>query len=66
MQLLKGVGDYSMIKKVALECKMPFCYGGGIKNSKQALTIIGLGVEKIAFSSSAVLNPSLVTEISKE
>lgn len=58
--------DYSMIKKVALECKMPFCYGGGIKNSKQALTIIGLGVEKIAFSSSAVLNPSLVTEISKE
>ncbi|EOI6869233.1 imidazole glycerol phosphate synthase subunit HisF [Yersinia enterocolitica] len=58
--------DYSMIKKVALECKMPFCYGGGIKNAMQALTIISLGVEKIALSSSAVLNPSLVTEISKE
>jgi len=56
--------DFSMIKKLAAECRMPLCYGGGIKNVDHAKRIISLGVEKIAISSSFVDNPSLVTEIS--
>ena len=45
---------------------MPFCYGGGIKTAAQASKIISLGVEKIAVSSSAIENPNLITQISKE
>ncbi|MBT1258755.1 AglZ/HisF2 family acetamidino modification protein [Pseudomonas sp. VS40] len=58
--------DYALIQKMAMECRMPFCYGGGISNADQAKKIIGLGVEKIALSTAAVLNPSLVKQIADE
>ncbi|MEQ6123439.1 AglZ/HisF2 family acetamidino modification protein [Pseudotenacibaculum sp. MALMAid0570] len=57
--------DYKMIKKLASECRMPLCYGGGVKTVDQAQKIFSLGVEKIAISSEAVKNPELITEISK-
>lgn len=56
--------DYSMIEKLAMECRMPLCYGGGINNANQAKQIFSLGVEKIAISSSAITNPKLITELS--
>ncbi len=55
--------DYKMIENLASECRMPFCYGGGIKTVKQAKKIFSLGVEKIALSSSAISNLELVKEI---
>jgi cyclase len=55
--------DYNLIKNLAVECRMPFCYGGGITNVEQARKIISLGVEKIAISSAAVDNPELLKEI---
>ena len=58
--------DYKMIENLAAECRMPLCYGGGIKTPEQAQKIFNLGVEKIAISSSAVLNPELIREIAKE
>ncbi|MEY8214553.1 MAG: AglZ/HisF2 family acetamidino modification protein [Colwellia sp.] len=58
--------DYHMIEKLALECRMPFCYGGGITTKEQARKIIALGVEKIALSASIISNPNLITEISDE
>lgn len=58
--------DYHLIANLARECRMPLCYGGGIKTIKQALKIIGLGVEKIAISSAAIENPVLIEEIAKE
>ena len=58
--------DFEMIAHLANECRMPICYGGGIKDAKQASTIIGLGVEKIAISSAAIECPQLVSEISQE
>jgi len=58
--------DYKMIENLAVECRMPLCYGGGIKTVKQAQRIFNLGVEKIALSSSVLENMSLVTEIAKE
>ena len=57
--------DYKMIKKLASDCRMPLCYGGGVKTVDQAQKIFSLGVEKIAISSEAVKNPELITEISK-
>ena len=58
--------DYRMIANLAAECRMPLCYGGGIKTPEQAKRIIGLGVEKVAISSAAVESPELVTQIAAE
>ena len=57
--------DYKMIENLAAECRMPLCYGGGVKTVEQAQRIFSLGVEKIAISSSAVSNPGLVAEIAR-
>ena len=58
--------NYNLIRKLAEECRMPLCYGGGIKSIAQAEKIISLGVEKVAISSSAVYNPDLLSKISKK
>lgn len=58
--------DYRMIANLAYECRMPLCYGGGVKTSEQAKRIIGLGVEKVAISSAAVEDPSLISRIADE
>jgi cyclase len=55
--------DYRMIEHVAAESRMPLCYGGGVKTAEQAKTIIGLGIEKVAISSAAIDNPSLVSQV---
>jgi cyclase len=55
--------DFNLIKNLAFECRMPFCYGGGITTVDQAKKIISLGVEKIALSSAALSNPQLLKEI---
>ena len=58
--------DYKMIENIANECRMPLCYGGGIKTASQAQKILSLGVEKIAISSVVFNNPDLVRKISIE
>jgi cyclase len=58
--------DFRLIAQVAVECRMPLCYGGGIKTVDQAKRIIGLGVEKIAVSSVALENPAIVSLIANE
>lgn len=56
--------NFEMIKLWATECRMPLCYGGGIKTLDDAQKIFALGVEKIALSSEAISNPLLVKQIS--
>ena len=58
--------DYKMIENLASECRMPLCYGGGIKTLEQSQRIFSLGVEKIALSSAAIQNPSIVSEIASK
>ncbi|MDC0296328.1 AglZ/HisF2 family acetamidino modification protein [Akkermansiaceae bacterium] len=55
--------NFEMIKGLANECRMPFCYGGGITTVEQANIIINLGAEKVALSYSALNNISLCQEI---
>jgi len=58
--------NFRLIAQFATECRMPLCYGGGIKNVQQAHQIIGLGVEKVALSSAAADHPQLISEIAAE
>lgn len=63
----KGVEpDYQMIAHLAAECRMPLCYGGGVRTPEQARRIIGLGVEKVAISAAAVADPGLITRVADE
>lgn len=55
--------DFKMIANLAAECRMPLCYGGGIKTVEQAQRIFESGVEKIALSSAAHNNHSFITEV---
>lgn len=56
--------DFKLIEKLAAECRMPLCYGGGVTTSEQASKIIDMGIEKVAVSSAAIQRPSLLTEMS--
>lgn len=58
--------DYKLIADLAAECRMPLCYGGGVRTAEQAKRIIGLGVEKVAISAAAIENPALITQIADE
>ena len=57
--------NYQMINHLAAECRMPLCYGGGVKTAEQAQRIIKLGVEKIALSSALLERPELAEEIAE-
>ena len=57
--------DLKMINNLATECRMPLCYGGGIKTVEQIREIIGLGVEKVSLSSAAIENIEIVNNAAK-
>jgi cyclase len=58
--------DFKAIAHLAAECRMPLCYGGGIRSVADAKQIVGLGVEKVALSAAAIEDPGLVTRIAGE
>lgn len=57
--------DYALIESLAMECRMPLCYGGGVTSSEQIQKIVQLGVEKVSMSAAAINNPQLVTEAAR-
>lgn len=58
--------DFELIKNLAIECRMPFCYGGGVTTVEQAKKIVSLGAEKVAFSSAVIENPQFLKEVGNE
>lgn len=55
--------NFALIAKLAAECRMPLCYGGGVTTAEQAARIVDMGVEKVAISAAAIANPALLTEM---
>lgn len=55
--------DFKLIENLASECRMPLCYGGGVKTVEQAVRIVNLGAEKVALSSNALVNMKLLDQI---
>jgi cyclase len=55
--------NFGLIAKLAAECRMPLCYGGGVTTAAQAARIVDMGVEKVAVSAAAITKPSLLTEM---
>lgn len=55
--------DFKLIRNLAVECRMPFCYGGGVTTVDQAKKIIHLGAEKVALSSAAIENFDILKQI---
>jgi len=43
--------NFKLIEKISRQCRMPLCYGGGVRSVEDAKRILSLGVEKISFSS---------------
>ena len=58
--------NYKLIAHLAAECRMPLCYGGGVRTAEQAKKIVGLGVEKVAISAAAIEDPSLISRVAAE
>ena len=54
-----------LIAEMAAECRMPLCYGGGVKSADMIDRLVSLGVEKVAVGSAAVENTALVTEAAR-
>jgi cyclase len=64
---VKGAApNLKVISHLAAECRMPLCYGGGVRTVEQAKNITGLGVEKVAISAAAIDDPSLLTRLADE
>ena len=57
--------NYSLIANLAAECRMPLCYGGGVKTVDQIERIVALGVEKVSLGSAAAYDPALVERASR-
>jgi cyclase len=58
--------NYDLIQRIAGECFMPLCYGGGIRTLDHARRIVAMGVEKIAVNSMAIDNTALLSAMSAE
>jgi imidazole glycerol-phosphate synthase subunit HisF len=56
VQLVKQIGD---------EAYMPFAVGGGVNNLATAIELVNAGAEKIVMNTVFVLNPGIVSHISK-
>jgi cyclase len=64
---LDGSGpDFELLEKVATECFMPLCYGGGVTSVEQMRQVLGLGIEKVALNTSAVERPELIGDAAAE
>lgn len=54
-----------LLRSLAVESRMPLCYGGGVTNADQAARIVATGFEKVSVSAAALARPFLIKEMSE-
>ena len=54
--------NFSLIKEIAEEAKMPICYAGGVANKEQAIRLVDSGVEKIGLCSAPLSDISILEQ----
>lgn len=54
--------NYDLVRKLAAECRMPLCYGGGVTKVDQFERLIELGAEKVAVCSAAAKNENIISQ----
>ena len=52
--------DFGLIEKIAAQCFMPVCYGGGVKTLEDFKILFSLGVEKVSVSSLIFDDPEVI------
>jgi imidazole glycerol-phosphate synthase subunit HisF len=55
----------SLLRSLAVESRMPLCYGGGVTTAEQAARIVATGFEKVSVSAAALARPALIKEMSE-
>jgi cyclase len=58
--------DIDKLRNIAVESRMPLCYGGGVANAGLARDIIALGFEKVSVSAAALERPKLIAEMAEQ
>jgi cyclase len=58
--------DMGLLRSIAVESRMPLCYGGGITSAQQAAEIIRIGFEKVSISTAALARPALINEMADQ
>ncbi len=53
---------HDVVQNVAKKCFLPFTVGGGIKSIADFDNLLNCGADKISINSSAISNPSLISE----
>jgi imidazole glycerol-phosphate synthase subunit HisF len=53
---------FDLLAQIAVECFMPFAYGGGVRTIEDMGEIFRLGVEKVCLNARAIEDPRFVTE----
>ncbi|OVZ59537.1 imidazole glycerol phosphate synthase subunit HisF [Pigmentiphaga sp. NML080357] len=59
----KRAPDMKLLRNIAVESRMPLCYGGGVTSAREAVEIISLGFEKVSVSAAAIQRPQLIREM---
>ena len=54
------------VKKVKQVTTVPFCVGGGIRNTRDMQALFDLGVNKVSINTAAVKDPNLIKEASRK
>lgn len=54
-----------LLRSLAIESRMPLCYGGGVSSAEQAARIVATGFEKVSVSAAALNRPALIKEMSE-
>lgn len=57
--------NMALLRSLAMESRMPLCYGGGVTNAEQASRIVATGFEKVSISAAALNRPALIKEMSE-